>query len=188
MDLNWHPKLREVIRRVVEWYQRGQGALILAGDTGCGKSHLAKVVYEKFGGPAFILDWSKKPVETVRNAIFYAEPEMFSDIRQSYSGGKGQSESEIVKMCQKSHLFILDDLGVAHIRDESARWAQDLYWRIFDARVEKFTLTTTNLNQSDLSNRLGRRALSRLMDAMGDEAAFVDMFGIPDYRTRGWSK
>lgn len=190
LDLTWHPKLRQAVKNVVEWYKVGRGALILTGDTGCGKSHIAKVVYEKFGGPAYILDWTANPVESVRNAVFYAEPEMFADIRQSYSpdGKKVQSEKEIIKMCQKSHLFIFDDLGVAHIKDESLPWAQDIYWRIFDARVSEFTLVTTNLTKEQLGPRIGKRALSRLMDAMGSEAAFVDMFGIPDYRQRGWKK
>lgn len=190
LDLTWHPKLRQAVKSVVDWYKRGSGALILAGDTGCGKSTLAKVVYEKFGGPAYVLDWSADTVESVRNAIFYAEPEMFADIRHSYdpAGKKQQSEGEIIKMCQRSHLFIFDDLGVAHIREESLPWAQDIYWRIFDARVSEFTLITTNMKKSQLGPRIGTRALSRLMEAMGSEAGFVDMFGIPDYRQRGWTK
>lgn len=185
LDLAYHPKVEAAIKAIVAWYNRGSGALVLAGNPGCGKTHLAKVVLEKYGGPRFYLDWSKETVETVQNAVFYAEPEMFAAIRQSYGDGK-QSEAEIIRICQRSSLFILDDLGVAHIRDESLGWAQDIYWRLFDARVEKFTLVTTNLTISEWGARIGRRAFSRLMQALGSEAAIVNLFDVPDYRLRGW--
>lgn len=193
LDLDWHPKLRHAVKKVVEWYRREQGALVLMGEPGCGKSHIAKVAYDLFGGPAFVLDWTVTPVESVHNAIFYAEPEMFAEIRQGYGdnknkGQKIKTEAEIIKSCQRANLFIFDDLGVAHVKDESLPWAYDLYWRIFDARANKFTLVTTNQTQHELALRLGKRALSRLMEAMGNEEGFVDMFGIPDYRQRGWAK
>lgn len=186
IDLKHDSKLRGVIKRLTEWYQRGAGALILAGDPGCGKTHLAKVAYELYGGPAFVLDWSVTPVESVRNAVFYAEPELFTDIKQSYGKNQQQTEGEIIRVCQKARLLILDDLGVAHIKDESLPWAQDIYWRIFDARADKFTLITTNLTSYQWGARIGRRAISRLMQALGNEKNIVEMFGIPDYRQKNW--
>ncbi len=189
LNLTLHPKLREAVKRVVDWYRQGLGVLLLAGDCGCGKTHLAKVVFDKFGGPAFVLDWDATPVESVRNAVFYTEPDLFADIRQSYGGGKpGQSEGEIVRMCQRTRLLILDDLGVAHIREESLPWAQDLYWRILDARADKPTLITTNLKIDQIPGRIGKRAFSRLMGGLGSKAGYVDMFGIPDYRLRDWQR
>lgn len=189
LDLTAHPKLREAVRQVVAWYGREKGILLLAGDCGSGKTHLAKVVYDKFGGPAFILDWTVTPVESVRNAVFYTEPDLFSDIRQSYGDKRaGQTEGEIVKMCQRALLLILDDLGVAHIKDESLPWAQDIYWRILDARAGKPTLITTNLKIDQIPARIGKRAFSRLMGALGGEVGYVDMFGVPDYRFRDWQK
>lgn len=189
LNLTLHPKLREAVRRVVAWYRQGLGVLLLAGDCGCGKTHLAKVVFDKYGGPAFVLDWDVTPVESVRNTVFYTEPDLFADIRQSYNGSKpGQSEGEIVRMCQRTRLLILDDLGVAHIREESLPWAQDLYWRILDARANKPTLITTNLKIDQIPGRIGKRAFSRLMGSLGSKAGYVDMFGIPDYRLRDWQR
>lgn len=197
LDPTHHPKVEGAIRAVVAWYNRGSGALILAGNPGCGKTHLAKVVYEKYGGLGIVTRWHQAEfgnwqVEQFQNAVFYSEPEMFAAIRQSYGNqdGKGKSRTEagIIRDCQESELFILDDLGVAHIKDESLGWAQDIYWRLFDARMDKFTLVTTNLTISEWCTRIGRRAFSRLMQALGSEAAVVDMFGIPDYRLRDWQR
>lgn len=189
LNLTLHPKLREAARRVVAWYRQGLGVLLLAGDCGCGKTHLAKVVFDKYGGPAFVLDWDVTPVESVRNAVFYTEPDLFADIRQSYNGNKpGQSEGEIVRMCQRTRLLILDDLGVAHVREEALPWAQDLYWRILDARADRPTLITTNLKIDQIPGRIGKRAFSRLMGSLGSKAGYVDMFGIPDYRLRDWQR
>lgn len=188
LDLTWHPKLRPAAQAVSDWYNRGQGALVLAGNPGCGKTHIAKVVYNKYGGPGFALDWSRTPVESVRNAVLYAEPEMFAEIREGYGGNSRQTEAEIIRACQRAKLFVLDDLGVAHIRDESARWAQDIYWRLFDARAEKFTLITTNLRAHEWMMRIGQRAQSRLMQALGSDAAIIDLFDVPDYRQRSWNK
>lgn len=171
------------------WYQQFCGVLLLAGDCGCGKTHLTKVVYDKAGGPAFVLDWDAQPVESIRNAIFYTEPDFFADIRQSYNGGKaGQTEAEIVRTCQRARLLIFDDLGAAHIKDESLPWAQDLYWRILDARADKPTLITTNLKIDQIPARIGKRAFSRMMGGLGSRAGYVDMFGIPDYRLKDWQR
>lgn len=189
LSLTAHPKLKEAVKQVIAWYQQEKGILLLAGDCGSGKTHLAKVVYEKFGGPAYILDWTATPVESVRNAVFYTEPDLFADIRQSYGDkASGQSEGQIVKTCQRAKLLILDDLGVAHIKDESLPWAQDLYWRILDARASNPTLITTNLKIDQIPNRIGKRAFSRLMGALGGKLGYVDMFGVPDYRFRDWQK
>lgn len=160
------------------------------GDPGCGKTHLANVVYELYGGNGHAINWSQDEkgnnlAETVRNALFYTEPDLFSDIRQSY-GGKGMNEAQIVSGCKAAKLLVLDDIGVAYIKEESAAWAYDIYWRIFDARVKKFTLITTNLSMQMLAARIGGRALSRLMEMMGSDEAIVDLFGVPDYRQRGW--
>lgn len=189
LNLTVHHKVRDAVKQVVTWYQSFNGIMILAGGCGCGKTHLAKVVYDKADGPAYVLDWDAEPIESVRNAIFYAEPDFFADIRQTYSnGGKaGQTEGEIVRLCQRARLLILDDLGVAHIRDESLPWAQDLYWRILDARADKPTLITTNLKIEQVPARIGKRAFSRLMGGMG-KTGYADMFGVPDYRLKDWQR
>lgn len=185
-----HPKLITAKRKIADWYNRGSGALVLAGDPGCGKTHIAKVVYDLHGAGGHTINWIKDEdgntiAETVRNAVFYAEPDLFADIRESY-GGRGQNEKQIISACKRSRLLILDDIGVAYIKDETLAWAYDIYWKIFDARVDKFTLITTNLTNDQIAARIGRRALSRLMEAMGSEDSIIDLFGVPDYRQRGW--
>ena len=165
------------------WYSRRVGALVLAGDVGCGKTHIAKAILKACGGQYAVLTADN---ESVRNAAFYGEPNLLADIRASYSDG-GRGVDRIISTCQWAEWLFIDDIGVAYVRQESAGWYEDLMWRIFDVRAENLlpALFTTNLTPPELKARLGRRAWSRLQE-MTNPDNFVNMFGVPDYRARQW--
>lgn len=178
-----HPQLDTAIRSVVRWYNEGEGALVLAGGYGCGKTSLAKLVYQFSGGPIILTDWNSPRLEQVVNATFYSEPDLLEEIRKSYHG---EGEAKIVSRCQKSKLLILDDLGAAYVKEESGRWYEDIMWRIFDNRKDKKTLITTNLDPFELKKRIGGRCWSRLQEMLGSGDNFVGMFNVPDYRAIGF--
>lgn len=188
LDLTRHPDLRPAAATVIEWYNAESGAIILEGGCGCGKTHIAKAVLKASGGPFPVLRWLENGgVETVKNAVFYAEADLLSDIRQSYNGHSA-SEQSIIGGCQRARLLILDDIGVGYIKEESQRWYEDIMWRIFDTRAtgNLATLITTNLSPVELKARLGERAYSRLQQMLGRRDRIVNLFGVPDYRAKDW--
>lgn len=182
-------KLHEARRKLTDWFNDGVDrgeALVLAGGYGCGKTHLARVVLG-----ACVPD--RVPVQ---HAVFFiSEPDMKHNIQATYDGNG--SEKFIVAQYRRAPLLILDDVGCAHVRQESLTWLQDIYWRIFDRRNDLGlpTLLTTNLSFAEFGQRIGGRAMSRLSQMMGGSGDgfvaggppnFVDMFGVPDYRMRAW--
>lgn len=176
--------MKAAVEAVVTWYARRLGAIVLSGGTGCGKTHIARAIFRATGGSFYKLT---DDLRSVRNAVFVDEANFLADIRASYNGGQG-SEDKIISSCQWADFLFLDDLGVAYVRDGSAQWYEDLFWRVFDVRAENLlpTLITTNLTPPELKTRLGQRAYSRLQGMLRQPSNFINMFAVPDYRAREW--
>lgn len=177
---NWdrHPKLRAAKRVIVDWYNGlpGAGALVLAGDVGCGKTHLAEAVADLYGR------WRLSS---------YEEIALIKHIQETYSA-KDKSEERIFRDLFRPTLLILDDLGT--YRTDNTSFLSNVYNRVFNEYLTvmgKPVLITTNLQmfgQSGMENRIGIRSFSRLCDALGklSEGRYVDLFGIPDFRVESY--
>jgi len=177
-DWDRHPKLRPVKRVIVDWYNGlpDSGAIVLAGDVGCGKTHLADAVADLYGR------W---------RISYYGEVELIKKIQDTYGSRTGQSEENIIRSAFRQDLLILDDLGTYSAKDTS--WLSNLYNRIFNDYMTvqgKPILITTNLpmfskgENKGLEARIGARSFSRLCDALGGIKLdrYVDLFGIADFR------
>ena len=168
-----HPQLTMALGRL-ECFVLGAGplALVLAGNCGCGKTHLASAVFRYL----------------VASGRMMSEPDMVAHIQAGY-GGQGESEAQILDKLSAAEMLVIDDVGTAHVRGESRTWIESIYWRVLEgrARRNRRAMLTTNLDIERLGARLGTRAMSRLMGMMGSkEDGYVDLFEVPDYRTRGW--
>lgn len=176
-DWDRHPKLRPAKKIIVDWYNNlpDSGALVLAGDVGCGKTHLAAALADLYGR------W---------RLSFYEEIELVKRIQDTY-GQKGESEENIIRGMFRANLFILDDLGT--YSTDNSGWLSNLYNRIFNDYLTvrgKPLLVTTNLpmfakgTMKGLEARIGARSFSRLCDKLGKvrQGRYVDLFGVPDFR------
>lgn len=173
-----HPDLQKAVKVVKRWYNDrldSGGGLILAGNWGSGKSHLAKAIWELYGS----------------GAIFWNEIVLLKTIQGGY-GGKGRTEESIYGDIRRARLLIYDDLGA--YPTNSPDWLQSVYYNLFDGRLEAklATLITTNLplkadNAFPLEERVGSRVFSRLVGQLGTMDYYVDMFAVPDYRKRNFN-
>lgn len=181
-DSDRHKDLKRCVKLIKRWYNDRLdlgGAIILAGNCGCGKTHLAKAVYDFYG----------------LGAMYLNEVEMVMKIQASYNGG-GQTLESITSYTSRARLLIYDDLGA--YETDNDKWMQNIYMKLFSDRHEqgKATFITTNLKNVDtdsegqvfspLTNRLGQRVYSRLMGAVGEMKYFIDLFNVPDYRLRNF--
>lgn len=181
-DSDRHPDLKRGIKTIKCWYNDRidlGGAIILAGNCGCGKSHLAKAIFDLYGYGAMYLD----EVETIKK------------IQASYDGG-GKSLESVTHYINQARLLVYDDLGA--YETDNDKWIQNIYMALFSSRYDqgKATLITTNLKNVDtdpdgevfspLTARLGQRVYSRLMGAVGEMKYFIDLFAVPDYRLRNF--
>lgn len=182
-DSDRHPALKKGCKTIKRWYNDRLdlgGAIILAGNCGCGKTHLAQAIYDLYG----------------YGAIYLNEVEMVKKIQASYSGGGGQTLESVTNYTNRARLIIYDDLGA--YETDNDKWMQNIYMTLFSGRYEqgKATFITTNLRNVDtdaegqvfspLTNRLGQRVYSRLMGAVGEMKYFIDLFSVPDYRLRNF--
>lgn len=186
-DSDRHKDLKRCVKLIKRWYNDRLDlghAIILAGNCGCGKTHLAKAVYDFYG----------------LGAMYLNEVEMVMKIQASYNGG-GQTLESITSYTNRARLLIYDDMGA--YETDNDKWMQNIYIKLFSDRYEqgKATFITTNLKNVDsiknidtnevevfspLTNRLGQRVYSRLMGAVGEMKYFIDLFSVPDYRLRNF--
>jgi DNA replication protein DnaC len=124
-------------------------SLMLWGDPGNGKTHLAAAVRNHLRGKGKIV-------------VFMCVPELLAKIRSTFGGRSKESEAEIMRGLMSCELLILDDIGAEKLTD----WVQDVMFRIIDGRyrTSKPTMYTSNLSPNDLRDRLGQRIYDRVIE------------------------
>lgn len=146
-----------------EYKDKGTG-LLLKGNAGCGKTHLVSSLAHQliFMG------------HTVR---FVMVPVLLENIRQSYSKNNPDGESNIIQELSRIELLVLDDIGSERPTD----WVREQLFILINSRYENMRpiVTTTNCQGKELSDRLGTRTISRLV-----EASKVINITAGDYRLR----
>lgn len=143
------PKAYEICLRYAKNFEiasRGGKGLILFGDAGTGKTHLASAISNylmddfipvKFGTFADLLDSLKDSFRTDR-------------------------QTKIVKTLGEIPLLVIDDLG----KERYTEWASQILFQVIDKRYNKElpTIITTNLPLQALRQRLGDPIMSRLSE------------------------
>lgn len=178
-SFNWklHPKLTAVKRVIVDWSksQVGNGSgLILVGNCGCGKSHIAQAIADARG-----------PL-----AQYVNEVDLIKSIQATYNNGGNKTEESILLSLQATPLLIFDDLGA--YETSKPEWLQGIYYALFNDRKEqgKDLIITSNLplvdhaGGSPLEERVGTRTFSRILGQVGDKSYYIDLFDVGDYRAK----
>lgn len=144
--------------------------LLLVGDYGVGKSHLAVAI-------------TKELINKGNTCLFLSVPKLLTKIRQTYSGNTNFNEADILDLIASVDLFVLDDLGTEYtnLKNNDDNWTHTKLFEVLDSRSGKPTIYTTNLTGDQLRGKVNSRNLSRIMD--GTEV--IEMNG-PDYRMRGF--
>lgn len=132
-----------------EFKEWGGDSLIIWGDYGNGKSHLAAAVANYLNEHGHIV-------------IFQSVPELLERIRNTFNRNNQETEREIMSALQRCDLLVLDDIGAERVTD----WVSDALFRIIDGRYrkEKPILYTSNLKPSLLLDRLGGRIYDRMTE------------------------
>lgn len=159
--------------------------LLLAGDPGTGKTHLAVAALRMLINNGF-------------EARFYDYQFLLDKIRASYDPNSGDSDREAYQDAMECEILLLDDLGARRVSD----WVEDVVTSIITYRCNhnKALIATTNLLDPDISGapvlraaptpggqveykttlaeRIGARARSRLFEM----CKVVKMPKVGDYR------
>lgn len=138
----------------------GSESILLRGNTGCGKTHLAVAMMQECRAP---------------EQSFITVPELLLEIRSSFSGGT-EGEAEIIRRYSVAPLLVLDDLGA----EQDTAYAITTLYLIIDRRnrEDRKTIITTNLKMEEIEAAMGARIASRLSEMR------IIGIGMPDYRKR----
>ena len=117
----------------------GENGLLIWGEPGNGKSHLAAAICHVVKEKGYI-------------PVFQSVPELLERIRSTFGNRKTEeTEKEIMDALRECDLLVLDDIGAEKISD----WVLDAMFRIIDGRYRKKKpiVYTTNFSPSDLLAR-----------------------------------
>jgi DNA replication protein DnaC len=128
----------------------GRG-LWIQGDVGTGKTTLAMLV-------------SKAALDAGRSVAIYSLPRLLNLLRESMDSDAGMLD--FMDRLTAVDLLHLDDLGAENRTD----WVLEQLYSIVNARyeAERPIIATTNVMPDELSERLGPRTVSRLVEICGD--------------------
>ena len=120
------------------------GSLLLLGNTGLGKTHLALAIANKVLGKGY-------------GVIYDTAQNIFMRIEEEYFGRSEKKYSEAVYECD---LLILDELP-----DYASSFNINTLYNIINTRTlaRKPMIVSTNLTESELSSRYGEKIFSRLI-------------------------
>jgi DNA replication protein DnaC len=158
--------------------------LLLIGEPGTGKTHLAVAALRKI-------------IEKGFECLFCDYQNLFDRIRAGYDPASNSSDKEAYRVALDTEVLLLDDLGAHRVTD----WVEDTITSIVTSRCNhrKALIATTNLPDGDaggatigrsalgapeyrttLAERIGARARSRLFEM----CTVIRMPLVEDYRLR----
>ena len=142
--------VRSYVARIEENLDRGRG-LWIQGDVGTGKTTLAMLV-------------SKAALQAGRSVAIYSLPRLLNLLREAIDSEQGMLD--LLDRLTAVDLLHLDDLGAEKRTD----WVLEQLYSIVNARyeAERAIVATSNLMPDELSERLGARTVSRLVEICGD--------------------
>ncbi len=137
------------------------GWLVLIGDHGCGKTHLAAAI-------------ANHRLQAGDAVEFQIVPDFLDHLRLTFSPDSKVTYDSLFERVKTAPLLIFDDLG-AHI---GTQWAQEKLYQVINYRYNAKlpTVFTTVFDLAELEDRLG----SRMMDVKVSMAFLIEA---PDYRS-----
>src|SRR5919107_255390 len=142
-------------RRIAETFPAVSKGLLLEGQPGVGKTHLAVAVL-------------KQVVQTTgARGLFYDTRDLLRVIRSTYDPSIRTTELEVLRPVMTADLLVLDDLGA----EKTSEWVEETMNLIVNTRYNerRLTIFTTNFEDTPddtdpntLIFRIGHRMRSRL--------------------------
>lgn len=138
--------------RFVEEYPLDNTGLLLIGDIGVGKTHLAVGIIKEL-----ILKGAA--------CLFYDYRELLKQIQNSYNDSVKTTELDVLRPVFETEVLVLDELGAV----KPSEWVWDTVSLILNSRYNdnRTTIITTNFKDKPAAAAFGARAAAR-EETLGD--------------------
>jgi DNA replication protein DnaC len=141
---------RESLRHAFEfcraYAEQPEDWLVLAGDYGCGKTHLAAAI-------------ANAQLAFGRSALFVVVPDLLDHLRATFSPASQARFDKRFEEVRTAPLLVLDDLGT----ESASPWAREKLYQLFNHRYNARlpTVITTSQPVDELDPRLRTRMLDQ---------------------------
>lgn len=159
-----HHWLQHTYKTSYQFAESPSGWLVLMGDYGVGKTHLAAAI-------ANLRDKSG------HQALFIVVPDLLDHLRATYNPQSTVSYDERFEHIRRAPLLVLDDLGT----QSSTRWAQEKLFQLFNYRYMTRLPTVITLNSL---KQIDPRLRERMMEMTDIGNGSLLEIPVPPYRTR----
>ena len=143
-------------REAEAWAKDPKGWLVLCGNFGNGKSHLAAAANN-------YLESRLKPV------LFVVVPDLLDHLRATFAPGSPVEYDSLFETVKAVAILVLDDLAA----ENPTAWAQEKLYQILDyrTRLRLPTLITTNLRLDEFEGRMESRLRNFLISHVVENKA-----------------
>jgi DNA replication protein DnaC len=138
------PSSKSALETAEKFSRRKEGFLILAGDIGTGKSHLAVAIMRE-----------------KKTGLFIRHSSLLERIRETY---RDRTAPDPVAACKRTKLLVLDDLGTSGGGTDD----QPALHSILDHRHAEGlpTVITGNVTAAEIAELLGQRVFDRIRESL----------------------
>ncbi len=163
--VNLPPEQRENLKKAydttLEFARSPQGWLVLQGDTGCGKTHLAAAI-------------ANYRLKEDKPAKFEVVPDFLDHLRFTFSPESTVTYDQLFEEVKNAPLLILDDFG----EQSTSPWAEEKLYQVINYRYNArlATVITTRLTTDEMASPI----VSRFLD---HQFSMIFHITAPDYRT-----
>ncbi|MUV38141.1 DNA replication protein DnaC [Lentibacillus sp. JNUCC-1] len=158
-------KAKEVARQYVKTFD-GVHSLLFSGSCGLGKSHLSFAITKELRQKGY-------------KTLYIKVTDLFDFIKNTYKPNSNLDEMQIFKMADELDLLVLDDIGSEYVKANEyghESWASDVLYKIFDMRLNKSVICSTNYSEKMLTEKYGNHG-GRIIDRMMDLTKAVRLEG-----------
>lgn len=143
-------KYEDIPENIVNFLQNldeERKGIYIHGGVGTGKTHIIYAMAKRANEKGFGL--------VIKNI-----PELLKEFRFDFSRNNNDKEFEEEHIMKYQGLLILDDVGSEKMSD----WVEETFYLIINKRYNEMlpTIFTSNLNLSELADRIGDRIVSRI--------------------------
>jgi DNA replication protein DnaC len=150
------PGVRRAYLRAVEYAKRPQGWLVLFGNYGVGKTHLAAAI-------------ANQALRRQHRVLFAIVPDLLDHLRSTFGPTSEVQYDDRFETIRTVPLLILDDLGT----ENTTAWAREKLFQIVNYRYNDAlpTVMTSNRKPEDIDPRIFSRMSDR---ALCEEHIIID--------------